>query len=152
MGEPRGSCVLHSAWWPASISSRAVREMLAYPSTPRSPGGLMTTSSRSRLSSRSSAVLGNRPLVPLPEVQLRSAQGPAHMLDDTFRKVRFINATQVVPSLSDVDAVDDWGWTPLMHAAEQNHKEMHVRKLLAAGCDAVRLMRLHCHTCQHARR
>ena len=71
------------------------------------------------------------------------------MLDDTFRKVRFNNATQVVPSLSDIDAVDDWGWTPLMHAAEQNHKEMHVKKLLAAGCDAVRCACVHCPISQH---
>jgi ankyrin repeat protein len=112
--------------------------MQSYPSSPRSPGGLRTTSSRSRLSVKTSALLGNRPLVALPVVQLRTAVAPAHEAADTFRKVRFNNATQVVPSLGDVDSVDDWGWTPLMHAAEQNHKQMHVKRLLAAGCDAVR--------------
>eukprot|EP01043_Picozoa_sp_COSAG02_P004401 COSAG02_NODE_114_length_35585_cov_149.458293_2_plen_108_part_00 len=101
----------------------------------------MTTSSRSRLSAKSNSVLGSRPLVALPAAQLRSAQGPGHTVGNTFRMVRFNNATQVVPALSDIDAVDDWGWTPLMHAAEQNHKQMHVKKLLAAGCDAVRLLR-----------
>ena len=41
---------------------------------------------------------------------------------ETYRRVR-VNAWK---QLSDVDTRDEWGWTALMHAAEQNHKQRHV--------------------------
>ena len=101
------------------------------------PRGALSTSSRATLNAKKTSTLfGNKPLPLLPSPRLRSVQAPDHEAANTFLKVRLHNATQVVPSLSDIDSLDDWGWTPLMHAAEQNHKEMHVKKLLVAGADA----------------
>ena len=115
-------------------------------SSPRALGGFVTTYSRSRLSAMTSS--GSRPRVALPEAQLQSDHVAPDQTEYTYGKVRFNNATEVVPSLSNVNAVDDWGWTALMHAAEQNHKEVHVEKLIAAGSDAVSFGYLHFSICR----
>ena len=111
--------------------------MEVYPSSPRSPRGLMSTSSRLTLAPKTTALLSG-PLPALEQAKLRTTS-TRETAGDSFRAVRFNNATQVVPALVEtttVDLLDDWGWSPLMHAAEQNHKQMHVKKLLAAGADA----------------
>jgi|EP01047_Picozoa_sp_COSAG01_P073468 hypothetical protein len=39
------------------------------------------------------------------------------------------------PSDTEVQSRDGNGWSALMHAAELNHKQLHVQRLIAAGAD-----------------
>ena len=40
------------------------------------------------------------------------------------------------PDHLEVESKDEFGWTALMHAAEQNHKQLHAKHLLEHGADA----------------
>ena len=40
------------------------------------------------------------------------------------------------PGHIEVELKDEYGWTALMHGAEQNHKQLHVKELLEQGADA----------------
>ena len=40
------------------------------------------------------------------------------------------------PDHLEVESKDEFGWTALMRAAEQNHKQLHAKHLLEHGADA----------------